>query len=498
MMYTRPLLFILLIYLLCPDRITAQYHFTVTPALEEIYQSVWDMSWEKAREAANAMKQEDPENLLVYHVENYIDFVRIYLTDDMNDFESFRTDVTHRIAEIQKGSMSSPYYFYSQAEIYIQWSLVRSKNGEVIRAGWDINRAYKLLKKCKEKHPDFHFTDKSLSVIHTLIGSVKGLKKTIIKILTSLDGSVDQGISEIENLYSWNDHNPSLWSDEIITVRSLMQGHIQKNWNDSFETINKLSQNRRTTPLGRYLLASTAYHAGHNDITIDLLALDEPHDHSFYYLDLLAGTALLNKGDSSANRFIQQYLDHHHGQSFLKSASQKMAWYELVIEGNQEEYVRWMNKCKLLGATITVEDQEAQLSAEQNIIPNRHLLLSRLLFDGGYYDKAWKEVQKYNPEQKEKVEILEYTYRKARILQKRGNEREALALLGQTINLGKEEKVYYACNAALQMAYIFFNNRDFKNAARYIEITLDIHPNERKENLHNEAKVLKERLYSAD
>ena len=480
--------FILFLIVFSTLRLSAEKYYAVTSAIENIYQSVWEMDYIKAYEAVEEAKSDDPNNLLIYHVENYIDFTRIFLTDDVRYLESFLLDVNKRIDLIKTGDSSSPYFYFSQAEIYIQRSLVRSKNGEEIKAGWDINRAHKLLKKCKKEHPDFMYSDKSLSVIHMLMGSMKGIKKTLIKLFTSLEGTVEQGIEEISNLYNWNKNNPSIWSDEIITVQSLIYGHLEKKWPEAFKTIQEIDDYKKLTPLGRFLIGSTAYHTGENDHVIAILS-EEDHDHSFYYLDLLAGTALLNKGDTSANIYFQRYLDNHHGSKFLKSACHKLAWYELTVRNNIQGYDQWMGRCKFIGDSSTGEDQEAQRSCETKERPNKHLLKSRLLFDGGYYKHALIEVQKYNPSSKSETHNIEYTYRKARILQQLGESKEALVLLDETINLGRTNKEYYACNAALQMAYIFYQKNDYKSAKRYAELVLDIHPKERKESLHNEAKI---------
>lgn len=479
--------------------VSGQLYYSVTKDIESVYDAVWEMDHHKAYAAVANVKSTDPNNLLVHLLEDYIDFTKIFLTDDLSGFEAYRENVGRRLDELQRGDASSPYYYYAQAEIYIHWSLVRGKNGETIRAGWDINRAYKLLKKCKKEHPDFLYVDKSLSVIHTLMGSVKGIRKTFIKLLTSLDGTIEEGIKDINDLYVWDTDHPSVWSDEIKTVQSLMSGHILKDWERALSIISEISDKHKATPLGRFLISSTASHAGKNDEAINHLIPTQDHDNqSFYYLDFLGGAVLLNKKDTRAKDYFQKYLDNHHGQNFLKAACQKMAWFELIMNDDIVAYKSWMSQCLTIGATETGEDQEAQQAALSGVIPHRELLTARLLYDGGYYSESLRELDGIDTSILEPQERLEYAYRKGRVFQTIDEQERAVPLFKEAIVIGRDMKVYYACNSALQLAHIYFDNEEYNLARDYVDMALDIHPSERKDALHNEAKIIKERIEQLD
>jgi len=476
--------------------VTAQYYYEVTDGIEELYQAVWMMDYDSAHQIALTVKEENPYNLLVHHIENYIDFIRIFVADDMNGLEDYRAAVGQRIDSIRLGPMTSPYHYFSQAEVYLQWSLVRSKKGEVIRAGMDVNRAFKLLEKCKVAYPEFRYSDKSLGLIHTMMGSIRGFRKTLIKLFTALGGDIDQGVDEIDRLYQWDSDHQSLWSDEVIVLHALLHGYINKDWSQAYALIQEMSDARKQTPLGIFLISEISYKAGLNEETIDRLRDITSSEHTFYYLDYLMGKALLNKQDKTAQHYFLKYLQNHSGQNFIKAAHHKLAWCELLFNHNIIKYEEWMHNSLTVGQTGTGADQEADQIARSGYRPNEFLLKARLLFDGGYYDRALAEVDHFNLLDASDHDKLEYYYRKGRVLQKLGDHDKALPYLGQAIHLGSQEDSYYACNAALQMAYIFYMKGDGQKAHNYAQKALKIRPKERKDDLHQESKVLIQRTRS--
>lgn len=469
--------------------------YDLSQDIEEVYQLVWEMDHSGAKSAVANVKSEDPSNLLIHLVEDYIDFTRIFLGDDMSGFEQYRDDVKRRLDLIKEAGDISPYYYYSQAEIYIHWSISRTKNGEVIRAGWDINRAFKLLEKCKEKYPDFKYVDKSLSVIHSLMGSIGGVKKTFIKLFTSLDGTVEQGIKEIDDLYNWDQSNPSMWSDEITMVQSLIIGHVIKDRDDALTVVQRLSEEKSNTLIGRFLIAFTAYLAGENETSLEWLLRNEDSDFALLpELNVHTGNALLIKGDEQAVEYYKTFIKITKGKNLLKSAHQKLAWCSLIFSDSRDDYKRWMNKVPKIGDLALGEDQQAEHAAKSGDVPNRILLQARLLFDGGYNEDALLAIDQYEKAEPDSADQLEYVYRKARIHQRLGDVDQAITNYKKVISIGSEDKRYYACNSAVQLAQIYVDSGDRSQAAHYIDQALSMKPSERRDDLHHEAKLIRDKM----
>ena len=117
-------------------------------------------------------KKENPNNTLVYFIENYSDYLKIQIGEEKSDFEKLKKNKDSRLDFIESDKSSSPWYLYSQAEINLQWAASRLKFGEYFTAAFEINKAYRLIQENNKLYPNFIPNKKSLGLLYTLIGSV--------------------------------------------------------------------------------------------------------------------------------------------------------------------------------------------------------------------------------------------------------------------------------------------------------------------------------------
>ncbi len=128
--------------------------------------------------------------------------------------------------------------------------------------------------------------------------------------------------------------------------------------------------------------------------------------------------------------------------------------------------------------------------------PSVVLLKSRLLFDGGYYQRALNELLD-NPVKsfvKNRRDLVEYTYRLARIYHETGNTEKALSYYRQTIARGSNEPYYYAAASAFQMGLIYENSGSYAQADSAYRKCLSIETSEYKTSLDQKAKAGLNRL----
>jgi tetratricopeptide (TPR) repeat protein len=474
-----------------------QGNFTISPDIETAYEYAISLQFEKAESTIERIKSEDPENLMVYHIENYLDFFLIFLSEDKKTHERLAKNKSARLKMIKKGDPSSPYYLFSQSEILLQWALARSKFEDYFKAFKELNLAYKLLKENQEKFPDFELNKKSLCIIHSLVGTIPGFKKALIKLVSSLDGDVKLGIREIEELHNSSKTKELLFHKEIEAIIAMMALHVENNPEKAWTLINQSSLDYTQNPLAAYLYGTIALKTGRNEDAISVLT-SRPTGAQFYpleYLNHMLGKAKLNRLDSDANVPMLSFISNFKGQNYIKEAYQKLAWYELLTNKNPQAYKSYMDLCQKKGQTLFGEDEQAMEEAKHKIIPNTYLLQSRLLFDGGYYTRAYQLLIQHAQEFENSEEWrLEYFYRLGRITHLLQNYQDAILYYSQAMHIGKNEDSYYACNAALQIGLIFEDQGIPDRARLYFDKCLDIKPDEHRESLHQKAKVALDRL----
>ena len=139
---------------------------------KEAYSLSIQLKFHKAYLLLEKEKKENPNNTLVYFIENYSDYLRIQIGEEKSDFEKLKKNKKIRLNIIDSDKSTSPWYLYSQAEINLQWAANRLKFSEYITAAIEINKAYKLLQKNNKLYPNFTPNKKSLGLLYCLIGSV--------------------------------------------------------------------------------------------------------------------------------------------------------------------------------------------------------------------------------------------------------------------------------------------------------------------------------------
>lgn len=492
-MHLARLLLIFFTSLICVNAEGQEAYFDYNEELKEVYHLILQLKGDQAQLKIDSLRKAEPVNLAVVHVENYIDFFRVFLQEEQRDFDQFKLNYQRRIDLLDHYNLDSPYTSFAKAEIYLQFALARSKFGEYIRSGFDINRAHKLLKSNQRKYPEFYLNKKSLSIIHATMGSLKGFQKRIVQLFTSLEGDYEQGVAEITEIYDQL-HPDEFFSIEIKAIRALISYHIEKNEEEAVKQIFDPGLDTLGSPLILFLRYSL-YKSAQGTAAIELLteAISIEKEIDFEYLNLLKGTELLQQGNPECKEFFLHFLASFKGQHYIKEAYQKLAWASLVIDNDPIGYREWMNKCRSNGLSEIGEDQSADQEAKNTLVPNIELLKVRLLSDGLLYDQALETLMSIDSNSLSEKDSLEYLYRLGRVYQGLGRKSAAITAFDKVLSYAKTDKRYFVCNAALQKGVLLFD-ADTVGATRAFEHCLKINPNEHKNSLHQKARSWLQKL----
>ncbi|HMQ48652.1 MAG TPA: hypothetical protein PKA00_14485 [Saprospiraceae bacterium] len=467
------------------------YYFEFTANARQAYDKVTSLRFGEAYPLLAKMKLEDPDNLIVYHIENYIDFFQIYLQENEADYDKLKKNRDDRLEKIQRGNTDSPYYLYVQADIRLQWALARLRFDDYIGAFTEVSKAHKLLQQNSELFPKFMPNKKDLGVLHAMVGTIPDEYKWGVKLLGGLEGTIAQGRKEVEEVLKYAEKNDFIFEKETIVLYAFLLLHLENKEEDAWQTVNTDKLKPKENPMHCFVMANIAQRTGHNERAIQLLE-SRPKGKLYYdfpYLDYMLGLSKLRRLDQDAGAHFTSYLSRYKGRHFVKEAYQKLAWQEL-LNGNKAGYTKYMKDCLLYGYAVSGGDKNAEDEAKSGQTPDLSLLKSRLLFDGGYYEKGLETLRNRSPESfasdKEKVE---YHYRMGRLLHGNKQYSDAINSYQKTLDLGSDKAWFFACNAALQMGLIYEKQANKTKAKTYFEKCLSLKPDEYKTSLHQKAKA---------
>lgn len=475
----------------------AKKRFEWTPALRIAYQKTLSLRFSEAKTDLAAIKKNDPDNLMILHVENYLDFFHVYINEEVSEFEKLEKNKDKRLATIEnEGDKTSPYYLYLQADIRLQWALARLKFEEYSTAFFETNKAFKLLTANAKQFPKFMPNKKDLGILHAMVGTIPDGYKWTVTWLSSMDGSMEQGRGELEEVLNFAKKNDFIYEDEIYVYYAYLLLHLENDSEEAWKIINKAKLDPSSNPLACFVMANIAMRTDRGDDAINIL-LKKPTGtqfHPFHYLDYMLGLVKLQRLDKDADIYLLRYVNNYKGRNFIKDSYQKLAWHSL-LNGDAAGYKKFMGLCKSKGYTIVESDKGAMMEAKSGDIPSIELLKARVLFDGGRIQRAYdvlavKKATDYFSDKNQ----LEYTYRMGRITHKLNRYNEALSYYQSTMDKGKDSPYYFACRAALEKGHILEKLGKKTQAIEAYNRCLNMSPDDSKTGLHQQAKAGLRRL----
>ena len=465
-------------------------YYDFSPRAINAYQNILSMRLTEARYDLDQMRLLEQDNLMYHYLESYLDFLTVFVNDNKTEYNRLLGKRDNRLGALASGDIKSPYNLYTQAEVRLQWAYLQGRYGNYMGSLSDIKQAYALLEENQRRFPWFVANKKSLGILHALVGNVPEDYKWVIRTLGGMNGTTEQGVRELEEVLQYAKTNTYQFEEETLICYAMLQLFLNNQQEKAWTTLKNSKLNPKYNPLAAYAMATVAMRTGKNDEAIRLLQ-EMPTGGvyaPFQHRNFLLGVAKLRRLDTDAYKPLQDFLNNFKGSNTIKEAYQKLAWFHLLSD-NPGGYQTYINYVKIKGADYAEPDQAALREAKKGEIPDPLLLRARLLFDGGYYQRAFDLLKNAGGQfQSDHKRSLEYRYRLGRIAQKLGKNTEAIQYYQETINNGSKDPWYYACNAALQLGQVYEAQKNYAAARLAYKQCLGMQPEEYATSLHAQAK----------
>jgi len=456
---------------------------------KQAYSNIIALKFDDARKIISIEKKENPENLYADYLENYIDFLTLFIDENESYFDQIEDREDERLDLLDNLPDTNPYKNYLKANIRLQWAIAGLKFQNYFSSALDMRRSYLLIKENNKKFPDFQPQLITLGVLHIIIGMVPEQYNWILSLI-SMEGSVPQGEQELYKALKaiQKKQELSYLEPEVLFYLGFMEMNLGLHQNRE-KLFEQLSPYTTGNLMLTFLQANMLARSVHNDEALKLLenATQWKGYHPFYYLWYLKAEYRLRKLDNGAASDYHFFIEHFQGINFIKDAWRKTGW-SYLIAGDTVTYRKMMIKVLSSGETNVGADKEADKEAATNRIPNVVLLKARLLSDGGYYNRARKLLKREDVSLLRPEDQLELLYRMGRIEQKSGNKEASKNFFVKTIESGKDSKRYFAGNAALQLGIIYESENDFVKALKYYKLCKSLSFDEYETSIKEKAK----------
>lgn len=461
--------------------------FVLTPNLQLAYQELTQL---KVQHARQLLAQESPTNGIKIWLDDFADMIVLFATEDEAAYNRLVDQEDERLDLIEKMDDTSPYNRFIRAEINFHWALVKMKLGHESKGGFNAISAYKLLEENRKKFPTFSLNNKSLGLLHVLIGSVPENYRWITRLL-GLKGNIQQGLKELDMAA-----NDKFIGKEAKFYQLFIQSNIltlnDRERQEVLDFVHKNPDNLAVSFLG----TSISLKDNKSEQALKIVQ-SRPTGSAYLNLpifDLYQGEIALQKGQyAQAIKSYQAYLRVFRGHSFQKDATYKLA-LSYWLANNSEQALAYLNRINGIGKKLSEADKNAQSFYESfqktKTFPSKNLLKARFAFDGGYNTEALEALDELteanftNP-----LEKVEFNYRKARIYQKINQPNVAIPLYVHAIELAGNLNTYFAPTSCLQLGYSYLAKNDKARARSYFEKALTYKKHEYKNSIDNKAQA---------
>ncbi len=463
--------------------------FDFNPQCLKAYREIFALRLTNARNLIEIEKKKNPQNAIPYLLDNYVDYFNIITTENKSEFEKLKNNKSPRLNRIEKDDKSSPYYLFAQAEIHMQWALTYGYFQEYLSSSMELKKAYSLLQENARKFPHFLPNQKNIGMLNAVLGSLpSGLKKTIS--VFGMRGNTGTGVKMLENLVGTLPNSAyAHFYDDAVFCLSYIQSGILNDRGAYPKIVSNVQRIDSSSLLKSYILGYSALRTAHTDEALRALE-HRPRGaeyQSYPYLDYLSATARLRKLDFSSSNLFMTYLRTYRGINYIKDTYLNLAWISL-LKGNTAGYKDYIQLVKTKGYAVHEKDKQA-LQEANDPIPDTDLLKARLLFDGGFYDRALNELKdKKAGDFKLLRDKIEFCYRLGRIYDETARDELAIKFYQYAIDLGRRERYYFASNAAYRVGNIYLQKKNYGKAREYYQQAIDMEDHDYERSVEAKAK----------
>jgi tetratricopeptide (TPR) repeat protein len=398
-------------------------------------------------------------HIFVPYLRNYNNFIRMFVSQDPQLYEEYAPARFDHFSEIEKLDESSPFKNWMLGNMHLQWALSKVMFGDYLSAVIEFNKAYRLIDKNMEEFPGFKPNELSAGVLNIIIGLVPEQYNWLLNLL-SMRGDIQRGKEQLTYFLNLSEVNPeyAAFYEETLFFSGFVEMNIHPDTNKLAWIKEEASAIHDSVLLITFLRLNLLMRTGKNQDALVLFKEMEPflnQAYPFHYLRYLNGECLqrAQKWQSSYNEF-DYFTAHFMDENYIKDAWRKKAWAAFMLE-DSAQYLKCMQEVKLRGDDRIDIDKEALASAENDQYPNKNLLLSRILFDGGYYSEVLDVLYAIDTSGYSDNDKLDYVYRTGRVYHEMNNFEKAKTYYGLALSLGKNSDSYYAANATLKLGELY-------------------------------------------
>ncbi len=469
--------------------------FEFTPQVLSAHQQIYNLYLKDAAKMLDRESSAKPENMAVFASRALLLFTEATAADVDEITRKNLFQIKKIMKNIEADKDQTIHHLLARIEIFIYAGMLQIRLNNRLRSASEFLSAYNLAKSTFNQYPQDAMVKLLWGNMIATVGSLPPDMRRYLSII-GFSGDVQKGLALMKSAHrsiiSQKQYKP------YLTKANLLYIITYKQLTDNEEVIpDKEGINIQDNFVTAVICAKILMEQGYNERALTILETIKQHPGQvkLHYYNFLLGKARLAAGSADAESVFLSFLSEYRGIHHIKATYKYLSWHYLLNdEISRADSLRLL--ISTVGANVIGPDQQAAREAEVPL--NKVLIQARLLFDGGYLDKALDVLMADGtleccmlPDEK-----AEYYYRLGRIYQKQGLPYLAIDAFGKAVDI-HDDPAFNRANSALQAALLFEKLGNYDRAKSYFQKCLTMKNFPYQEGLHQKAKAGLSRIDTA-
>jgi tetratricopeptide (TPR) repeat protein len=438
---------------------TASKHFTLSENVVEAKDALFKGDYVRYAKALGQVQVEDSDNLFILYLKatSYTLRTLFYEGNFSPQFDAYYRDVKREIGTIKSARVKSKYTSWVLGELHFQMAMVQAKRKDNIAAASNTRSALIYLKKNRHSYPNFYGNVKTLALIKEAILALPSAYQSSVRLvgmnINDLPGKEDLAAQLKSGRVPKND---SAYMTESYYYLAIMDYYLGSEPMNAWLRIEPVTRNYEKDDLAAFIRLNFALKCHRNSEALECINNFHPYSggHGMPILHLLAGKAKVQNLDTGAYSDLEKYIQ-------LSGEGDEVGLLYLYYLDRIGGKKGANNRLRQIAKIHSNQGEQAKAAKKTAVSylknpPPLTLLKSRLLFDGGYYERALEALgDKKESQYKGQSAKLEYNYRKGRIYEEMGRFDLALLFYKEVLKKMEGSSQHYASYAALRTAQIY-------------------------------------------
>ena len=454
---------------------------------------LFDLKFDEARQLMQKELSIRPTNYYALYLEQTIDAWALYINPEEKAYEAFLDNYDKKRKTMDGRYEDSPYYLMCKSEMDLQAGLFRVLNGSLLGGANKLYKGYKEVHKNLKLYPDFAPSRMIDGFFNCALSNLPPFVKGVAS-LFSVSSDFDKGWETLEDVYRQQEHIRGINAGSALFL--IFVAKINKTPEIVYDLTQNYDTSFRELFMPQFFKANIEYRTGHNEQALGTLATlhrGNGPEAEFLY-NYMTGKALLRKLDPEAGNYIQQFLKDLHEEDYFREMTYALALVHL-LRGDREKYHDLCREVIEKGDDIIERDREALYDASLDYEPDIALVKTRLLLDGGYLQRAGKNISDYEAHPRPALPYkLEYHFLKGRYALASGDTTAAIRYFQWVLQNGRDEKYLFASEAALRLGEIYEKQKNYPLAYQYYKTSTDLYKSSYYEYIGSKAEKGEERV----